>query len=239
MPIDTLNDPYVLEGRVVTMGPQDVIDEGAIYIRSGQIEAVMGDDEPPPAGFENAVRVKTGGTIYPGLIELHNHLSYNALPLWNVPRKYMHSGHWQGTDEYKVAVTKPAMVLANTAGNAEALVRFVECRCLLGGVTTSQGVTLQANSGVRSLYKGLVRNVEAPTVDDLTPAKARIGAPDKDHDAYLRKLENAPLCYLQHLSEGINDGRYNTALKQFTNLQRDDGTWALFKSMCGIHSTLI
>ena len=239
MPIDTLNDPYVLEGRVVTMGSQGVIEEGAIYIRSGQIEAVMADDEPPPAGFTDAIRIKTGGTIYPGLIELHNHLSYNALPLWNVPRKYLHSGHWQGKDEYKVAVTKPAMVLANTAGNAEALVRFVECRCLLGGVTTSQGITLQANSGVRRLYKGLVRNVEAPTVDGLRAAKARIGAPDKDLDTYLRKLKDAPNCYLQHLSEGINDGRYNTALKQFTNLQRDDDSWALFSSFCGIHSTAL
>ena len=239
MPIDTLNDSYVLEGRVVTMGSQGVINEGAIYIRSGQIEAVMAEDAPPPAAFTDATRIKTGGTIYPGLIELHNHLSYNALPLWNVPRKYLHSGHWQGKDEYKVAVTKPAMVLANTAGNAEALVRFVECRCLLGGVTSSQGITLQANAGVRRLYKGLVRNVEAPTVDGLQAAKARIGAPDKDLDAYLRKLKDAPKCYLQHLSEGINDGRYNTALKQFTNLQRDDGSWALFDSFCGIHSTAL
>ncbi|HCB48832.1 MAG TPA: hypothetical protein DEP47_04755, partial [Chloroflexi bacterium] len=239
MPIDTLNEPYVLEGRIVTMGPQGVIDEGAIYIRSGQIEAVMDVNESSPAGFTGVSRIKTGGTIYPGLIELHNHLSYNALPLWKVPRKYLHSGHWQGTDEYKVAVTKPAMVLANTAGNAEALVRYVECRCLLGGVTTSQGITLQANSGIRKLYKGLVRNVEAPTVDGLTPAKARIGAPDKDLDAYLGKLKDAPNCYLQHLSEGINDGTHNTALKQFTNLQRDDGSWALFKSLCGIHSTAL
>ena len=239
MSIDALNDPYVLEGRVVTMGPRGVIDEGAVYVRAGLIEGVMDEDEPPPAGFEGAARIKTGGTLYPGLIELHNHLSYNALPLWNVPRRYLHSGHWQGTDEYKIAVTKPAMVLANTAGNAEALVRYVECRCLLGGVTTSQGITLQANSGVRRLYKGLVRNVEAPTVDGLQAAKARIGAPDKDHDTYLRKLKDAPACYLQHLSEGINDGRYNTALKQFTNLQRDDGTWALFHSFCGIHSTAL
>ena len=35
----------------------------------------------PPAGFDGIGPVDTGGTLFPGLIELHNHLSYNALPL--------------------------------------------------------------------------------------------------------------------------------------------------------------
>lgn len=242
MAIDPTVDPYALLGRVVTMGrdpSDDVIDDGVIYIRAGTIAGVRRESDPPPPGFESAVEVRTGGTIYPGMIELHNHLSYNAIPLWQVPRAYLHSGHWQGTDEYKVNVTKPAMVLANTAGVAEALVRYAECRCLLGGVTTSQGITLQANGGVRSLYQGLVRNVESPGVDGLPAAKPRIGAPDKDLDTYLQKLMDAPVCYLQHLSEGINDGVHDTALKQFTGLQREDGTWALFRSLCGVHSTAL
>lgn len=243
MPIDPLVDPYVLLGRVVTMSrnpaPEGVVGDGAIYIRDGTIHAVLEEKDPAPAGFENAGRLRVGGTIYPGLIELHNHLSYNAIPLWQVPRTYMHSGHWQGTDEYKANVTKPAMVLANTAGNAEALVRFVECRSLFGGVTTSQGITLQANSGIRKLYRGLVRNVEAPDIPGLPSAKPKIGAPDKDLEVYVEKLRAAPRCYLQHLSEGINDGTHNSALKQFTGLQRSDGSWALFQSLCGVHSTAL
>jgi len=75
MPINPTTDPYVLEGHIVTMGPQGVIDDGAIYIKNGIIEAVKPANESPPAGFENAEHVRTGDTIYPGLIELHNHLS--------------------------------------------------------------------------------------------------------------------------------------------------------------------
>jgi len=243
MPIDPVVDPYVLLGRVVTMAdhppPGGVIDKGAVYVHKGTIRAVLSEHDAPPPEFENATPVRVGGTIFPGLIELHNHLSYNAVPLWQVPRRYMHSGHWQGTDEYRANVTKPAMVLANTAGNAEALVRFAECRCLLGGVTTSQGITLQANSGVRSLYEGLVRNVEAPLNLALPGAKCRIGAPDKDLDAYFGKLVAAPACYLQHLSEGINDGTFDTAIKQFTGLQRPNGTWALHDSLCAVHGTAL
>ncbi len=234
MAIDPESDPFVLLGRVATLGDRGTVDDGAVYIRGEDVVAVEPEEAPAPAGFEGAARVRTGGTIFPGLIELHNHLSYNAIPLWELPRAYLHSGHWQGTDEYKTAVTKPAAVLANTAGNAEALVRFAECRCLLGGVTASQGITLQSNSGVQKLYKGLVRNVEAPLLAGVHRAHARIGAPDKDESKYLEKLRTKT-CYLQHLSEGINE----TARKQFTGLQDANGDWALHPSLCGVHSTAL
>lgn len=234
MAIDPVRDPYVLLGRLATMGTKGTIDNGALYIRGEEIVAVKAENDAPPDGFENAKQVRTGGTIYPGLIELHNHLSYNAIPLWEVQKQYAHSGSWQGTDEYKIAVTKPAAVLANTAGNAEALVRFAECRCLLGGVTSSQGVTLQSNAGVRKLYKGLVRNVEAPMLEGVRGAKTRIGAPDKNECRYLEKLERET-CYLQHLSEGTTA----TARSQFLGLRQPDGNYALHKSFCGVHSTAL
>ena len=82
--IDPMIGPkYVLEGKVVTMGPQGTVARGAIYIDAGEIRAVQSSRKAPPAGFEDAPRISTGDTIYPGLIELHNHLSYNAMPLWD------------------------------------------------------------------------------------------------------------------------------------------------------------
>ena len=234
MTINSKSDPYVLEGRIVTMSPAGVIDDGRVYIREQVIVDVRERRQARPEGFSGAPVVKVGGTIFPGLIELHNHLSYNAIPLWDAPKRYAHSGSWQGTDAYKVAITKPAQVLANTAGNAEALIRFVECRCLLGGVTTSQGLTLSSRPGIQSAYKGLVRNVESPLVDALPAARARIGAPDRDLDAYEAKLERVG-CYLQHLSEGLGA----TPRRQFTRLQRPDGSWALHHSLCGVHSTAL
>ena len=76
-------DRYALEGKVVTMdSSRAVLERGVIYIHEGLIKAVLSDDAEPPQGFENAPVIHTGGTIFPGLIELHNHLSYNILPLW-------------------------------------------------------------------------------------------------------------------------------------------------------------
>jgi len=226
---------YVLEGKLVTMGPQGIIARGAIYIDGGEIKAVHSSRKAPPAGFEDAPRVRTGDTLYPGLIELHNHLSYNAMPLWDVPQKYTNNGQWKTHEDYRRLITKPSQVLGRTAGVVEALVRFVECRCLLGGVTTSQGITLSSAPGIRTFYEGIVRNVENTNDPVLPEAGTKIANPSSggagDYLAGLKKNT----CYLQHLSEGTDD----TARGWFLRLQFEDGDWAVNDALCGIHSTAL
>lgn len=226
---------YALLGRLVTMGPRGVIPAGAVYVDTGVIVAVQSAGDLPPPGFEQAPRIRTGGSIYPGLIELHNHLSYNAMPLWDVPKKYTNSNQWKNHDDYRRLITKPSQVLGRSPGIVEALVRYVECRCLLGGVTTSQGITLANAGGIVSFFKGYVRNVEQATHPDLPAAGTRIANPDtgKAQD-YLNTL-GRNTCYLQHLSEGVDD----TARSWFHRLQRGDGEWAITDALCGIHSTAL
>lgn len=235
-PIDPLAGPkYVLEGRVVTMGPQGVVPDGAIYIDAGEIIAVQRATQAPPAGFESAPRIRTGDSIYPGLIELHNHLSYNAMPLWDVPQRYSNNGQWKGHDDYGRLITKPSQVLGRTPGVVEALVRFVECKCLLGGVTTSQGITLSSSPGIRVYYKGIVRNVEQTDDPQLPHAGTRIGNPKTGGaEEYLDRLQGHT-CYLQHLSEGVDP----TARRWFLRLRLDNGDWAITNAFCGIHSTAL
>src|SRR5258706_3697730 len=82
-PIDPLTGPKLaLAGRVITMNDTFAINPNSVvYIEKGVIAAVQPGTKPAPAGFEGVTVVETGGTIFPGLIELHNHLSSNALPL--------------------------------------------------------------------------------------------------------------------------------------------------------------
>ena len=65
-------------------------------------------------------------------------------------------------------------VLGQTADLLPSLIRYVECKCLLGGVTTSQGIELFSNHGGRRFYRGVVRNVEQTDDPDLPEAKAKI-----------------------------------------------------------------
>lgn len=227
---------YALEGRIVTLGPQGILTNGAIFIEDGVIRAVQPATGPAPAGFENAARIRTGDTLFPGLIELHNHLAYNAIPIWNLPRQYTNNGQWRSTHEYRRNVTGPAQVLGNTAGLVEAVIRFVECRALLSGTTTSQGITL-IGVGTKDFFAGLVRNVEAPIAPDLPAAATRIDNPPNTESGKQTYFQNQldVDCYLQHLSEGIDA----TARGWFLRMQRADGSWAIGDSFCGIHSTAL
>ncbi len=226
---------YALEGRVVTMGPQGTLPDGAIYVDGGIIKHVLPADAPAPAGFKNVKHIRTGDTIYPGLIELHNHLCYNAIPLWDVPKRYSNNGQWRTHTDYPRLITKPTQVLAGTDGVVEALIRYVECRSLLGGVTTSQGITLSSKPGIQSFFSGLMRNVEQGGNPEFPAAGTRIGNPVPGKaDAYLNNLQRET-CYLQHLSEGVDD----TARTWFLNLQMDSGEWAITDALSGIHSTAL
>lgn len=236
VPIDPLTGPkYVLEGRIVTMGPQGVVPRGAVYIDAGEIKAVQGARKAPPPGFDDAPRVRTGDTIYPGLIELHNHLCYNAMPLWDVPRKYTNNGQWKTHEDYQRRITKPSQVLGRSPGVVEALVRFVECKCLLGGVTTSQGITLATAPGIQVFYDGIVRNVERTRDPSLPEAGTKIANPSGgEAPKYLERLQKET-CYLQHISEGTDD----TARGWFLRLRLENGQWALNHAFSGIHSTAL
>ena len=76
----------------------------AIYVRGGRIEAVRRASDPAPDGFAEAKRVKTGGTIYPGLVDLHNHLAYNAMPPWPLAKRYDDRSQWRRAKDYAARV---------------------------------------------------------------------------------------------------------------------------------------
>lgn len=227
-----LANPCVLDGRVVTMNASfDVLDRGRVYIRDGRVEAVLAEGIPPPDGFGDAPLIRTGGTIYPGLIELHNHLAYNVLPLWQVPRRYGNRGEWGGVGDYRKRISGPMGVLGRVGGYIEAVVRYVEVKCLVGGVTTSQGLALYSNNAARRYYQGLVRNVEQTGEPDLPHADTRIADVEAQNaDGFLARL-NSSTCLLLHLSEGIDA----TARSHFRALRITGRQWAITDALAGIH----
>ena len=194
---------YVLDGRVVTMNAAfEVVERGRVFIEDGKIVAVGEVGGPRPDGFSGALQLNTGGTIYPGLIELHNHLSYNVLPLWQVPRPFPNRGRWASTEEKRRLISGPMQVLARTSGVIESIVRYVEAKALIGGTTTSQGITL-VNQRIAHHYRGLVRNVERTDDPELPEALTRI-ADVSDAVAFKRRLDSADTLLL-HLAEGVDD----------------------------------
>lgn len=226
--------PVALAGRVVTMDAQStVLPRGVVYARDGAIAAVLAEHVPAPAGFENVKVVQTASTICPGLIELHNHLPYDVLPLWAVPKKFTNRDQWSGpsTKDYHRLVSGPMGVLGRNPDVVPAVVRYVEVRCLLGGTTTSQGVALAVDPGIVKLFRGLIRNVESTGDPALPPATTHIADVDAtDAERFLTRLSGTQKLLL-HLSEGTDAA----ARAHFQALKMSDGRWAITDNLIGIH----
>ena len=223
---------YALDGRVVTMDSSfTVFEKGTIYVDGGRIASVAPTGAPPPPGFQDVPVIGTRGTIYPGLIDLHNHLSYDALTLWQVPQLYTNRDQWGRHPDYRRLISGPMTVLGKTPGFVEAVVRYVECKCLLGGVTTAQGVALFSNAGITRYYRGVVRNVEETGEDDLPDALTKISDVEaEDAGKFLERLQDSS-CLLLHLSEGTDE----RARAHFEALRLANETWAITPALAGIH----
>ena len=224
---------YVLKGRVVTMdAASTVLQAGAVYIDGQNVIAVQDSAAPPPPGFAGATTVGSSGIIFPGLIELHNHLSYNALTMWSVPRKFADRGQWQDNADYKHRVADPMGTIAKSTDPhlLASLVRYVETKCLLAGVTSSQGISLKSDH-LNAYYRSAMRVVEDPAEHQFPKASTHI--PDiaaSEWMQFKRILDHAS-CLLLHLSEGLDD----RARAAFLALQNNEGSWAVSSALAGIH----
>jgi 5-methylthioadenosine/S-adenosylhomocysteine deaminase len=134
----------VIQGRIVALAPADpsAVFTGRVWLGDGGlIDAVTIAGAPAPPGFQDAPVVDVGDAfVLPGLIDLHNHLAYNALPLWaepSQPAAFLHHNDWTDAPTYKPAISWPAWVLARA--EPEALLAYVQARALVGGTTAAQG----------------------------------------------------------------------------------------------------
>ncbi len=227
---------YALEGRIVTMDQEGtVLDRGRIFIENGLIVDIRSMDGGYPDGFTSSDIIKSGGTIYPGMIELHNHLPYNILPYWVADKQYTNHQQWKTIKGYRVNVTGPMQTLGKTPGFPEAIVRYVECKSLIGGVTTSQGITLANSTLTKKVFHGIIRNVEETNEAELPEALTRIADVGPGQALAFNGLLSAEKTRLLHLSEGIDD----RARSFFTNLQIDGDHWAITSRLNGIHCTAL
>ena len=224
---------YGLRGRIVTMDrSRTVRDDGIVWVADGSITDVTAVGDTPPAHAGSPV-IPTAGTIYPGMIELHNHLAYDALPLFPIPRCYTKREEWQGTVGYQRYVSGPAGVIASVPDLIRATIRYVECKSLISGTTTSQGLTLRTTP-IKHLYQGIVRNAELPDAPGLPPARPKIGdVTPADVDSFLDSL-TGPGARLLHLAEGLPT---SAARQHFLDLKTSKGTWAINPEFVGIHAT--
>lgn len=220
---------------VVTMdGEHSVIPDGSVLVRRGQIVAVWQDQVPPEGvalGNPSVIEAGPQDLLFPGLINLHNHLRFNHLHVWPTPSShairevgkggtdpYANRYQWgAGGDpfgfqppEYRRLVFNPSEILHRKwgLGLEGEIQKYGEVAALLGGETTIQGAYKNDENG-----RVLVRNLERAFGDRIRGDVKRIDEfvevddnGNSDAELLLDEMALAEVdAWLVHLAEGVPD----------------------------------
>lgn len=184
----------VIAGRIVPFdrADPDAMFKGRVYIDDhGTVDRVTPGNGNVPAGFTGAPVVDVGDAfVLPGLIDLHNHIGYNALPLWTEPTQkqaFAHHDSWTRAASYQSSISWPANALVQA--EPEALLAHVQLRALVGGTTAIQGWPTANRDHVQVL-----RNIDDETLGTT------------DHDRiYTSALTKKPL-ELARMAQAMSRG---------------------------------
>ena len=219
---DGFAQELVLQGSLVTMADDGVIEDGSVWIRDGVIDGVFETEAAleEAVGTKEVARLRTKAWIFPGFINLHTHLPFNHQPLWAADKKFDNRYQWQVYPPHVRAVMTPAEILlgAHEYNLLNEQTLFAEVRALVGGTTAL------ASTGIPGTYSEpdrLVRNIEhEPTISGLVVAHVR-----EINDTFIR--ENAPAlrasldsgelrAWVAHIAEGIDE----RSRQEFERLER-------------------
>ncbi len=141
----------ILRGTVLT--PTGVLSPGEVLVTGNTIACVAADCSGT-AGASTATIIDTHATISPGLVDAHNHLSYDFLPEWVPPHLYMNRYQWANEPSYEAWIAPYADHRSMSAYDCPGA-KWGELRSIIHGTTTIQGESFQ-----RSCLDRLARNAE-------------------------------------------------------------------------------
>jgi hypothetical protein len=197
----TASGGVLLKGTIVTMDDAGTVKKGSLLIKNGKIEAILAASAKAPAG---CIEIDTKGFIYPGLMNLHDHIAYNFLPLYPVPKHYENRDQWPSGRLYEELVNNPKNLVTgpNFYDRQAEVLKYAEIKALVGGMTTTQGSPQDAATATT-----LVRNVELKNfgMDKVgqrgLPIDGMFTAELEQNRESVMKLDG----WLFHLSEGIDE----------------------------------
>ena len=145
---------FTFKGTIVT--PSQVLSDGAISILGSQID----DVGATLTGTQGTI-VETDSFIFPGLIDLHDHITWNLLPRWRPNQLFINRYEWQQTTAYSMALEEPHRAISADHELACDADRLGEIKAIVGGATSVVG-GLAPTSGTNdnACIIGLTRNLD-------------------------------------------------------------------------------
>ena len=201
---------YLLSGTLVTMDETlpaaEQVFRGSILIQGNRILELIPEGEPLPPDIAGLPNISTGALIFPGLMNIHDHITFNTTPAWDVPGLTQDVGDWTALDGYRQNVRYPhdLMTDSNYFGLLPEVGKYAEVKALAAGTTTEQG-SFPLSSG----FTGhLARNVDIPNFGADRVRQRSLSILDstfqtQDAPALVADMEAGNVdAWLVHLGEG-------------------------------------
>ncbi|MEM3445011.1 MAG: CARDB domain-containing protein [Thermoplasmata archaeon] len=195
----------ILHGTVVTMDSDlTVIDDGIVIVNGSKI-VYVGENNTTPPNYSNALELYTEGYIFPALMNIHDHLSYNFIPLWQVPAKFSNRYQWQNHPFYKVNITNPKNLLTGSSylNMVAEVSKWAEIKHIAGGAASVEG-----SENLNAITKILARNIEHYNFGQdrvRTRVSSVTSMTQSEIDSVRSDMENGTIdAWIVHLAEGID-----------------------------------
>jgi len=210
-------ESMLLKGRVVTMNSEsDVINDGSVLVQDGKITAVWsGQNIPQNVDLTDVPVIETNGTIYPGLIDSHNHMHYNHIPLWDfevhTSQKseeggYSNRNQWKNNPNYKrdISWMKTFVHTSSMWDMSNQQMKYAEVMAVAGGVTAVQG---SPSSDFDAWDSMLSRNIELYNFGE-DGIHTKVTTLESDYQGNHIKSGNSSgslNAWYLHLAEGVDE----------------------------------
>ncbi|MEY3012680.1 MAG: hypothetical protein RIT45_1415 [Pseudomonadota bacterium] len=204
--------------RGVVLAPDGVLDPGEVLVVGDQIACVAADCSGT-SGADTATVVETHGTISPGLVDCHNHMSYNFLGEWvpNPPKFFNNRYEWADDPAYEAHI-EPYAANRSKATHFCPASKWGELRSLIHGTTTMQG---QPSAG-SSCIDGWVRNANRYHGLGHDHMRGTISSPREITDAQAASLvksfedpKEPTTRYHVHMCEGVSGNNIDEEFDSF------------------------
>lgn len=204
--------------RGVVLAPDSVLDPGEVLVVGDKIACVAKDCSGEP-GAATATIVDTHGTISPGLIDCHNHMSYNFLGEWKPkPAKFFNNRYeWSDDPAYEAHIEPYAKHRSKSTHFCPAS-KWAELRSIIHGTTTMQGQPSAASSCI----KGWVRNANRYHGLGHDHVRGTIASPREITDSQAASLvksfedkDEPTTRYHVHMCEGVSGDHVDKEFDSF------------------------
>lgn len=202
----------LLRGMVVT---PDVAFQGEVLITGDTIACVAATCAPPA----NTTIVDTHGTIFPGLIDTHNHILFDIFDETDWAPTQSYNNHNQWTNETRYGAMVDAKQYLNGEGSSFdfgcEMNKYGELKGLVAGTTSIVGAANPTNKGC---YGTLARTIDQTPNGGLGADKIQVATLFPNATSANNVCNNftsgSTDAYVIHVAEGVDQ----TALNEFSTL---------------------